>query len=84
MNAAVTCGPHVAGERAADRLLRSLGYRLAGVDPPSQKQIVAVLRALADHTALTAAIAYHHEPAIAVGRWLHDTADQMQRDGDGQ
>lgn len=78
--------PIVAGERAADRLMRSMDYRLSpGVEPLTAAQVAVVLHALADHTALMAALAYRPDPmsrwpeALSVGRWLHDTADQLER-----
>lgn len=78
--------PMVAGQRAADRLMRSLDYRLSpGVEPLTEEQVAVVLHALADHTALMAALAYRTDPtspwpqSVSVGRWLHDTADQLER-----
>jgi hypothetical protein len=80
----VTDGPHVVGERAADRLMRSLDYRMpAGVEPLTPEQVAVVLHALADHTALEAARVYLPDSSpwptsTSIGRWLHDTADQLE------
>ena len=78
-------GPQVAGEAASERLMRSLDYRLAGGIPRlSREQVAVVLHALADHTALTAALDYskpedgYWPEATSLGRWLHDTADQLE------
>lgn len=80
-------GPQVSGETAAARLMRSLDYRL---HPDARRltadEVAVVLHALADHTALLAALDYRREPdgywpeATSVGRWLHDTGDQLTRD----
>lgn len=80
----------VAGQRAADRLMLALDYRLSpGVAPLTEEQVAVVLHALADHTALMAALAYRPDPtspwreALSVGHWLHDAADQLERRTDG-
>lgn len=82
-------GPVVAGESAADRLMRSLDYRLA---PDARRltpvEVAIVLHALADHTALEAAREWRPDPSspwprsLSIGRWLHDTADQLERSND--
>jgi hypothetical protein len=78
-------GPMVAGEKAGDRLMRSLRngvYR--EVEKPSRMQVAMVLHALADHTALEAAREWRYEGdapwprSRSIGRWLHDTADQLE------
>lgn len=78
-------GPSVVGERAADRLIRSLDYRR---HPDARRltaeEVAVVLHALADHTAITAALTYRLDPtspwphATSMGRWFHDTADQLE------
>lgn len=76
-------GPQVAGELAIDRLMRQLDYRLTDAAPLTRQQVAVVLRALADHTAITAALRWRVDPdspwpeATSIGRWLHDTADQV-------
>lgn len=77
-------GPIVAGEPAADRLMRSLDYRLThgpGAEGLDRRDVAVVLHALADHTALMAALDYAPggmwPEARSLGRWLHDTADQL-------
>lgn len=78
--------PTVAGEPAADRLMRSLDYRLSdpGMPRVSPQQVAVVLHALADHTALMAALDYRRDDAspwpesLSLGRWLHDTADDLR------
>ena len=71
------------GEPALERLMRSLDYRLSPDVPPlSRQQVAVVLHALADHTAIMAALQWRRderEPwpaALSLGRRLHDTADQ--------
>lgn len=47
------------------------------------RQVAAVLHGLADHTALVVALDYrrpeddHWPEATSLGRWLHDTAAQL-------
>lgn len=47
-------------------------------------QVAAVLHGLADHTALMAALDYskpedgYWPEATSLGRWLHDTANQLE------
>ncbi len=72
------------GERMADRLRRALDYRLhPDAEPITDSQLAVVLHALADHTALLAALDYrppadgHWPQATSLGRWFHDTADQF-------
>lgn len=86
-------GPMVVGERAADRLMRSLDYRLSppGTERLTAAQVAVVLHALADHTALEAARVYSRDyppgsgrpdtswpTSTSIGRWLHDTASQLE------
>lgn len=80
--------PMVGDEPAADRLLRSLDYRLhPNAHRLTRTEVAVVLHALADHTAIMAAL--KHRPdlsspwpeATSVGRWLHDVADHLE-DGD--
>lgn len=87
-------GPRVAGEPAADRLMRSLDYRLSRSGTPrlTPEQVAVVLHALADHTALEAARVYSRSDlwdrdrespwptSTSIGRWLHDTADALEAD----
>lgn len=85
--ARVVEGPMVAGEPAADRLMASVAWRIPqGCPPISRDQVALVLHALADHAALEAARTYRrasdqpgdfHPTSTAIGRWLHDTADQL-------
>jgi hypothetical protein len=77
--------PAVCGESAADRLWRSLDYRLSPTTPGlTRNQVAIVLHALADHTAITEALRYRRDEsspwpeANSLGRWFHDTADQME------
>jgi hypothetical protein len=76
-------GPVVAGEPAAVRLMRQLDYRLhPDAAPISPAQVAVVLHALADHTALMAALEYRRPDdspwpeSVSLGRWLHDAGDQ--------
>ncbi len=93
-------GPEVVGEPYAERLMRSLDYRL---HPKARRlspdDVAVVLHALADHTALEAERVYDRmerqwnlasgtgevpretlwPTSTSIGRWLHDTADQMRR-----
>lgn len=77
----VVSGPTVCGESAADRLMRSQSVSRSDVTPA---QVAAVLHGLADHTALMAALAYsppedgYWPEATSLGRWLHDTAYQLE------
>lgn len=77
--------PTVAGEPAADRLMRALDYRLTpDTSPLTRDQVAVVLHALADHTAIMAALEWRTEPngyspsATSVGRWFHDVADALE------
>lgn len=77
-------GPQVAGESAIDRLMRSLDYRLTPDTPRlSRQQVAVVLHALADHTAIQAALQWRRDDtspwpeALSMGRWFHDVADQV-------
>ena len=73
------------GEPAGERLLRSQyverAVRKTGLTPA---QVAAVLHGLADHTALMAALDYakpndgYWPEATSLGRWLHDTANQLE------
>ena len=85
IGAPVAPGPTVADEPAADRLMRSLDYRLSSViEPLTPEQVAVVLHALADHTALQAALAYRRDiaspwpEATSLGRWLHEVGDQLE------
>ena len=51
-------GPVVAGQSAADRIMEALDYRLSPPGTPelTKDQVAVVLHALADHTALMAAL----------------------------
>jgi len=78
-------GPQVGGESSGARLLRALDYRQhPGVRRLTPAEVAVVLHALADHTAITAALDYHPDPdspwpqATSMGRWLHDTADVLE------
>lgn len=77
-------GPAVAGQPAADRLMGALDYRLhPGTRRLSRDQVAVVLHALADHTAIQAALVYRPDlaspwpHATSMGRWLHDVADDL-------
>lgn len=76
--------PHVAGQPAADRLLQQIQQEArTGGTPPTPTQVAIVLHALADHTAIQAALTHRPDPtspwpaATSVGRWFHDVADQI-------
>lgn len=72
--------PQVSGERAAQRLMRSLDYRMTReIEPLNKEQVAVVLRALADHTALVQATQHDpdSDPATSTGRWLHAVADDL-------
>lgn len=86
VGAVVVRGPLVVGEPAADRLLRSLDYRRhPGAEALTREQVAIVLHALADHTALTAALEYRRDPsnpwpeATSLGRWFHEMGDQLEQ-----
>jgi len=75
----------VAGEFAADRLMRSLDYRLSpGARELTRTEVGVVLHALADHTALMAALAYDPDvtsswpEAHSLGRWMHAVGDHLE------
>lgn len=78
--------PLVAGEPASLRLMKNLDYRLSpNVQPLDESQVALVLRALADHTALHAALAwdpsgpgYPYANESSVGRWFHAVADDLE------
>ncbi len=77
--------PMVAGEPAADRLMRSLdNRRFDGEIKPSKEQVSMVLHALADHTAIMEMLKHRPDPtspwqeATSVGRWFHDVADCLE------
>lgn len=79
-------GPQVTGEPAAERLMRSLDYRLSpvGIQLLTREQVAVVLHALADHTAIQAALVWRVDEtspwpmATSLGRWFHDTADHLE------
>lgn len=83
-------GPIVAGEPAAVRLMRNLDYRL---HPDARRltadEVAVVLRALADHTAITEALRWNPPgdglwpEATSMGRWFHDVADDLERSHHG-
>lgn len=74
----------VAGQPAADRLMRQLDNRITGEPKPTHKQVAMVLHALADHTAIMQALRHRPDPtspwpeANSVGRWLHDVGDDLE------
>lgn len=79
--------PTVSGEAAGVRLMRSLDYRLSpNVQPLDEAQVAVVCRALADHTAIMAAMEFERladatnfwPEATSMGRWLHAVADQLE------
>lgn len=77
-------GPQVAGQPAADRLMEAVDRRLHfAAERPTREQVAAVVRGLADHTALEAARVYSREPGMpwptstSIGRWLHAVGDQL-------
>lgn len=78
--------PTIAGESAADRLMRSLDYRLHPTARRlTREEVAVVMHALADHTAIEAALRFRPEPespwpyALSVGRWFHAVGDQLDR-----
>jgi hypothetical protein len=81
-------GPMVAGQFAADRVMRSLDYRLApDARRLTRQEVAVVLHALADHTMLEAAREWRRDDdgapwptSRSVGRFLHDTADQLEQE----
>lgn len=80
-------GPTVCGEPAIDRLMRQVAQemRIHDCAEPSREQVAVVLHALADHTAIQAAMQWRIDPhspwmaATSLGRWFHDVADQAER-----
>lgn len=81
--------PKVAGQDAGERLMQSLQHRVGqivpnGTDMPTEKQVAAVLHALADHTSIMEALKHRPDPtspwleATSVGRWFHDVADSLE------
>lgn len=76
----------VVGKPAADRLMRRLDYRLSPANTPrlTREQVAVVLHALADHTALMAALNYRRDDtspwpeSVSLGRWFHDTANDLE------
>lgn len=78
--------PRVCGEPASVRLMRSLDYRLhPGARKLTLDEVAVVLRALADHTAITDALRWSPPAdglwpeATSMGRWFHDVADDLER-----
>jgi hypothetical protein len=78
--------PRVAGESAAERLMRSLDYRLAPeARHLTQREVAIVMHALADHTAIMAALEYARDEtcpwpeARSLGRWFHAVGDELER-----
>ncbi|WIE81168.1 hypothetical protein [Curtobacterium sp. MCSS17_016] len=84
---------HIAGEHAADRLMRQQALTsqvyLGGDQPPTPRQVAAVLHALSDHTHLThllsddvAALAADRDgrsqQADGAGRYLQGIADHLR------
>ncbi len=77
--------PHVAGRPAIDRLMGQVAQEARTIPGPAPtlRQVAMVLHALADHTALLAALEHdrsgtHWPDATSVGRWLHAVGDQAQ------
>lgn len=74
---------------AAQRLIRNLEVlaREYETTPPTDYQVGLVLKALADHTAITQALDYRTDPtspwveATSIGRWFHDTGDVLLEAG---
>lgn len=78
----ILSGPLVVGQPAIDRLMRQVAQasRTIPGETPTLRQVAMVLHALADHTALQAALRYRDDdgPATSVGRWLHAVGDQAE------
>ncbi len=84
--------PEVAGQPASERLMQALDYRrFPEVPEISEEQVAIVLHALADHSAIVAAMNHPREwstwqdrsvkdPAADVGRWLHAVADDLENE----
>lgn len=82
--------PVIAGESGGDRLMamirmRARERRVPPDDLPTPEQVALVTRALADHTTLMAALAYHRggpgEPwpeSLSLGRFFHALSDQIE------
>ena len=82
--------PTVAGQPAADRIIRqvniqhSYGMHSSKGGKVNPLQIATVLHALADHSALMEAVKHRPVPnspwpeAESIGRWLHDVADDIE------
>lgn len=76
----------VGGEPVTGRLMRSIAHTTRYGDAvPTAQQVVAVLRSMADYTALQQALTWTargegpHDAAQSVGRWLHDLGDEIER-----
>ena len=78
--------PKVAGQAATDRLMQQISYETRCIDEPipTKRQVAMVLHALADHTAIMAALKHRPDPtspwpeATSVGRWLHDLGNDLE------
>lgn len=76
-------------ETPGTRLMSSLDNRITGEPKPTRKQVAMVLRALADHTAIMKMLEHRPDPtspwpqATSVGRWFHDTGNELEVSNDG-
>lgn len=77
----------VAGQPAHERLMLNLDYRLSpSTQPLDEDQVAVVLRALADHAAIMAALEYAlpeegvlpYPEAHSIGRWFQAVAEQLE------
>lgn len=80
----------VGKETAADRLMQNLDYRLyPNTERLTRAQVAVVMHALADHTAIQAAMTYDPPRddtypwpvATSIGRWFHAVADELEYGG---
>ena len=84
--------PIVAGEPAADRLMKALDNRITGEPKPTRKQVAMVLHALADHTAIMQMVNYdmrdlypnqdrkteYWPTETSIGRWFHAVGSELE------
>lgn len=76
----------VSDQEAADRLMRQIGYEKRRIKEPvpTRGQVAMVMHALADHTAIMAALNHRPDPtspwpeATSIGRWFHDVGNDLE------